>query len=523
MKTKNQETKIVNVQMITWLKPFVVPLSAAAGVLLGASLAFILPSEWFIIDEIESSKTGSSPLPVKVKGNYQDHTHSYERNKDYWACPMFCTRMDTPGECPVCGMTLEKFVDTGMLIPLGKAERLALGIETEKLKKRYLAREVRTVGIFEPDETQEKVVAAWIDGRIEKLYADFTGVPIKKGQHLFDLYSPSLYSAQKELLIARDAVKRSDGSASTNLLQLAREKLELLGLSKEQVTHIETLDEPQLTLTISAPSTGIVLKKLVHQGMYVKQGQPIYHIANLNPLWLMVDIHERDASWISLGQMVDVDIEGLPGVSIQGQIGFIGPELNPKTRTIQVRVEVENSKGLIRPGMFATATIFAELTKEATLAPVELEGNFACPMHPLERSIKANQKCLICGMRQVKIPSDQNKKKSKVLAVPREAVLTTGRRHIVYVESRNEHTGQRMYQGFQVKLGPLASEWHVMGNGVRHKTGEYYPVTDGLTFDMSVVTNGSFLVDSQMELTGKPSLLRPEGGSKADPHAGHKK
>ena len=418
-------------------------------------------------------------------------------------------------------MTLERFVDTGMLIPLGEPERLALGLKTEKLERQYLAREIRTVGVFEPDETQERIVAAWIDGRIEKLYADFTGISVEKGWHLFDLYSPLLYSAQKELQIARDASEPQ--GASDTLLRLAREKLELLGLSKEQVAHIETLGEPQLTLTIPSPTAGIVLEKYAHQGMYVKQGQPVYRIADLNRLWLMVDVHERDSSWISLGQSVDVDVDGLPGASIQGRIGFIDPELNPKTRTIRVRVEVDNSEGQIRPGMFATTTIFAELSRNGELATTDLVGSYACPMHLLERSEQPEQRCPICGMEQVLAPSNAGEKKGKVLALPREAVLTTGRRHIVYVEDHHEESGERMYQGFEVELGPLAAKWHVMEDGIRHKLGEYYPVVSGLSLGMSVVTNGQFLIDSQMELSGKPSLLRAEGGASADPHAGHKK
>lgn len=459
---------------------------------------------------------------------------------------MFCTRLDGAGLCPVCGMDLEKFVDTGARLPLDEATRASIGMETVKLKTRFLSREVRTLGEFTADETRQKVVAAWVDGRIDKLYANYTGVPVEKGFHLFDLYSPKLYSAQKELIVAKKSFDaNSDNPEALRLLNTSREKLRLLGLTSEQVSIIEGLDEPQVSITIPSPDVGIVTKKFAHEGMYVKQGQPVFEITDLSRLWLMVDVHERNAGYVALGQNVNISVNALVGQKFTGTIGFIDPTLDTKTRTLRVRVEVENPLGVLKPGMLSTAIILAPLGKDAKLSIPKLNGNYACPMHPLQRSMDPDAECEICGMDM--IPSKQVKGTSprKLWAVPRSAVLSSGDRHFIYVEWWARETthpkhdpdetppmemmDQPEYQGFPVEVGPLATEFHVAPDGTRHKLGEYYPLLGGLPTGMKmpnreiafrIVTHGQFLIDSQMELTGKPSLLRENAGEAVDPHAG---
>lgn len=459
---------------------------------------------------------------------------------------MFCTRLDGAGICPVCGMDLEKFVDTGARLPLDEATRASIGLKTEKIKLRQLAIEIRTLGEFQADETRQKMVAAWVDGRIEKLYANYTGVPVEKGWHLFDLYSPKLYAAQKELIVARKAFdENSDNPEALRLLDMSREKLRLLGLTNEQVSVIEGLDDPQLSITIPSPDIGIVTKKYVHEGMYVKQGQPVFQITDLSRLWLMVDVHERHAGYVALGQNVEISVNALVGQKFTGKIGFLAPVLDTKTRTLKVRVEVGNPLGILKPGMLSTAIILAPLGKGAQLAVPELNGNFACPMHPLQRSMAPDAKCEICGMAMIPHDHEQGISPRPLLSVPRSAVLSSGDRHFVYIEwwgkpvknkyDEDEYFLMDMpeYVGVQVQLGPLASEFRTMPDGTRHKLGEFYPVT-GIPGRIKlkenpkedafrIVTNGQFLIDSQMELTGKPSLLRENAGEAVDPHADHKK
>lgn len=510
-----------------WLLPAVV----AGGALLGLLFAVLMPASWLFVDQAE------------IDGH---EDHAAVSGGEFYACPMFCTRAEQAGVCPVCGMTMEKFIDTGALIPLDAKKRDAVGLRTEPIQRRLLAREIRTLGAFEPDETRVKVVAAWVEGRIERLYADFTGVPVAKGWHLFDLYSPQLYSAQNELIVALRATRREGISDSARrdaerLLEIAREKLRLLGLLPGQIAHIEAQGEPKLTLTIPSPDQGVVVEKMAHVGMYVMQGEPVFKIADLSRLWLIAEIHERDLGFVALGQHVEIGVSAFPGRSFSGRVGFIDPMLDPMTRTVRVRVEVPNPNGDLRPGMFGSAAIFAELAADGELATPRLPGEHACPMHPLQRG-EQGAECPICGMDLVASPQAGAREAGSVWAIPREAVLSTGKRNLVYVEwwvrvPEHEVHGahedppvevleQPMYQGFEVKLGPLAAEYHIMPDGTRHKLGEYYPLISGVPTGIPapgirIVTKGQFLIDSQMELTGKPSLMRPEGGKSADPHAGH--
>ncbi|MCA8934713.1 MAG: efflux RND transporter periplasmic adaptor subunit [Planctomycetes bacterium] len=513
--------------------------SIGAGALLGFVFALAMPATWLLV-------------PQKPEHAHEGEVAQDAKSpKEFYACPMFCTRLDKPGTCPVCGMDMELFVDTGARMPLDGAIRKSMSLETEAIETRMLAKEITTLGNFEPDETRQKVVAAWVDGRIEKLYADFTGIPVEKGWHLFDLYSPDLYAAQKELIVAREATER-EGVSETGkreaerLLENSREKLRLLGLAEDQVAYIETLDKPNLTLTIPSPDAGVVTQKYAHVGMYVKQGQPVFRVTDLSRLWLIVEVHERDLGFIALGQKVGIKVNAYPGRTFEGDVGFIDPALDMTTRTVRVRVEVPNEENLLKPGMYGEATIFAELGQDAELAKPELKGDYACPMHPLERASDGTATCDICGMRMVKHDHDHGGKARKLWAIPREAVMSTGDRQIIYIEwwvretdhpphSPDEDPDYEMlhepeYQGFSVELGPLAAEYHIMEDGTRHKLREYYPMIGGLPTGIRmpdgeigwrIVTNGQFLIDSQMELTGKPSLLRPDGGEKADPHAGH--
>jgi membrane fusion protein, copper/silver efflux system len=512
-----------------------------AGALAGVMFALLMPSHWLFV-------------PSAVEHDQVEGDERAARGS-YYACPMLCTRSDKPGICPVCQMTMEEFVDMGALIPLDLKKHSAVALRTEPMQRRLLAREIRTLGEFEPDETRKRVVSAWVDGRIERLYADFTGVRVEKGWHLFDLYSPPLYAAQQELISARRAAANPDLTETARreaerMVQTARDRLRLLGLAEEQVSYIEGLDEPRLTLTIPSPESGVVIERMAYQGKYVRQGESVLRIADLSRLWLMVSVHERDLSWIALGQEAQISVNALPGRALLGRVGFIDPVLDPMTRTVRVRVEVPNDDGALRPGMFGTAEIFAELGRDTTVATPPLEGDHACPMHPLQRGHSTDDHCEICGMAMTPSPPQVGGRAAAVWAVPREAVLTTGRRHMVFgqwlvepeaeVDHAHEHgmdedprrkrLEEPLYQGFEVRLGPLAAEYHVRPDGARHKMREYYPLIGGFPTGIRdtdnepglwIVINGQFLIDSQMELTGKPSLMRPEGGAAPDPHEGH--
>lgn len=495
-------------------------ISCLGGVAAGLAGAMLMPRDWLLAPPRESS---------------QDHGGQTTVGKSYYACPMLCVRAEKPGTCPVCGMTLERFVDTGDVLPLDAHDRAAVGVRTEVPVKRQLAREIRTLGSFAVDESVDRVVSAWVGGRIDRLYADYTGIAVSEGDHLFDLYSPDLYSAHRELKIAQEAAN-SRTSGGEKLLELAREKLRRMGLTGEQLALLEQRDAASATFTIPSPSSGIILERMARQGQYLEAGMPVYRIADLSHLWLMIAVHERDLPFVSLGQQVEVEVSGPVQEKFRGRVSFIDPVLDEMTRTARVRVEVANSAGRLKPGMFGTAIIYAELASDGTLAKPALPGEYACPMHPLQRADDPGT-CRVCGMALKKRVAALGKPAGKILAVPREAVLTTGKRHLIYVEwwarrgadgaIGHDHDGNATllerpeYQGFEVKLGPPAAEYMEMPDGSKMKLGDYYPVLGGLPMGVRIVTNGQFLIDSQQELAGKPSLFRPQGGSAGGEHTGH--
>lgn len=496
--------------------------SVIGGTVAGLAGALALPRDWLLAPGNRATDPHAG--------------HDSTGSKVFYACPMFCTRLDKPGECPVCGMTLEKFVDTGEVLPLDNRDRWAMGIRTEAPKRRMLAREIRTLGQFEVDESLDRVVSAWVAGRIDRLHADYTGVTVSEGDHLFDLYSPELYSAHKELKVAQDAAKAGTPGAD-RLLQLSREKLRRLGLTAGQLERLEQSAADSPTFTVPSPISGVVLEKMAREGEYLEMGMPVYRVADLSRLWLMLSIHERDLPFVALGQQVTIELGGTAPETVVGQISFIDPTLNTMTRTARVRVEVANQAGRLRPGMFGTATVLAFLAADGANARPALEGAYACPMHPLQWSDDAGVSCRICGMSMKRRVAHPGKPAAPALSIPRQAVLSTGRRHVVYVEwwaRRNpdgtishDHGGlaekldRPEYQGFEIQLGALCAEYHEMQGGALHRGDEYYAVSGGLPSGVRVVTNGQFLIDSQMELAGKPSLFRPQGGSAAAAHSGH--
>jgi Cu(I)/Ag(I) efflux system membrane fusion protein len=498
-------------------------LSIVGGTAAGLAGSWLFPRDWLVV----SGKAARDPHAA----------HDPEAGaKVFYACPMFHVRLDQPGNCPVCGMTLEKFVDTGAALPLDDRDRWAMGIRTETPILRRLAREIRTLGQFETDESLDRVVSAWVGGRIDRLYADFTGVTVSAGDHLFDLYSPELYSAHNELKLAQESVAAKTSGAE-RMLVLVREKLRRLGLSAAQLEELMARPADSATFTVPSPISGIVLEKMAREGQYVDMGMPVYRVADLSRLWLVLSIHERDLPFIALGQHVKVEVNGLPPTHVAGRISFIDPALDTMTRTARVRVEVPNEGGKLKPGMFGSATVLAELAADGSLARPELQGKYACPMHPLIWSDIAGEPCRICGMQMKRRVPQPGKTRAPVWSIPREAVLSTGRRNLVYVEwwaIRNpdgtvahdpDGRAQRLetpeYQGFEVQLGPLCAEYMEMPDGTLHRVGEHYPVISGLPTGVRIVTNGQFLIDSQQELAGKPSLFRPEGGSSAAGHSGH--
>ncbi|MFH1419258.1 MAG: efflux RND transporter periplasmic adaptor subunit [Planctomycetota bacterium] len=416
-----------------------------------------------------------------------------------------------PGtRCPVCGMVREKIVleeaseDLGEFeISLSERARRLAEVETEPIAYRSLFKHIRTVGKVAYDETRHKMVSAWVSGRIDKLFADYTGMAVSKGDHLVEIYSPDLVSAQEELLNALqglDAIKGSPLESSRRgagqLVSSARRNLELLGITEEQINELTRTGEAATHLVVHASIGGTIVRKAAMEGMYVKTGDLLYEIADLSYVWLIQDLYEADLPWVRPFQEVRVSAQSLPGEVFSGQIVFVDPVVDQTTRTVKVRVNIANPMRRLKPGMFVNAEVRAAVGADARGVSSGTPGAYACPMHPWEAADELGI-CPICEMDMVPVGDIPGYSAAgefvKVLSVPRQAVLQTGDRAIVHVE-----ISPGTYRAIDVSVGPLAQD---------EAGGEFYPVLGGLTEGQTVVTRGGFAIDSQMQIAGKSSLF----------------
>ncbi len=451
-----------------------------------------------------------------------EHTAT-EAETQIWTCSMHPQiRMPEQGQCPICGMDLipassgsDEEVGDRELKLSPTAIKLA-EIQTAQVEKKYVFAEFRMVGKVDYDETRLAHITAWVPGRIDRLYVDYTGISVRKGDHMVYMYSPELLTAQEELLQAIRAVSALKKSSmkimretARQTLEASREKLRLWGLTKKQISKIEKRGKASDHITIYAPSGGIVIQKDVEEGMYVKIGTRLYTIADLSHLWIKLDAYESDLMWLRYGQEVDIETEAYPGETFKGTIAFIDPVLNTKTRTVKVRVNVQNEDGRLKPEMFVRTTVRARVAEAGKVVDEALAGKWICPMHP--DVIKDNaDSCNICGMPLVRTETlgyasaAGDKEDVAPLVIPTSAPLITGKRAVVYV-AHPEKEG--VFEGKEIILGPRA--------------GDYYIVNKGLNEGELVVVNGNFKIDSALQLLAKPSMMSPEGGAAPPGHAQH--
>ncbi len=479
--------------------------------------AFSLWATWRMRRAASNIRKMPAQLSAPATQKPSNRDKHAQQSKEWYRCTMpECGDQgsaDPNSRCPVCGMKRGRIEseamggDSDIEIKLSQRAIQLAEIATESVEPRMLIKRIRTVGRVGYDETRDKMVSAWIDGRIDKLYADFTGMTVNKDDHLVEVYSPELLSAQEEYLQAVMAAKSLQGSQTTvarrsaeQVQSSARRKLELLGINAEQIAQIENSQKPQTHLVIHAPIGGTILKKQAMEGMYVSTGDSLYTIADLTHLWLLVDLYESDLPWVKPFQKVRVTSRALPGDVFTGEIVFVDPRVDPQTRTVQVRIHLDNRAMRIKPDMWVAAEIDAGLDRDGRGAVPAPDGQFACPMHPWETADIPGV-CPVCEMRLLPVeelpqytpPTDP----SAILAVPRDAVMQTGERALVYVE-----TAPATYRGVEVTLGPLARD---------ETGGEFFAVLSGLQGGENVVTRGNFAIDSQMQLAGKPSLFMARG------------
>jgi len=438
-----------------------------------------------------------------------------------WTCAMHPQiQLPNPGKCPIC------FMD---LIPLESHEEEAPGprelsvsehaaalmeVDTAPVERRFVDLEVRMVGKVAYDETRLAAITAWVPGRLERLFVDYTGVTVRQGDHLVELYSPELLSAQEELLQAVAVAQRLAGSSipasrrtAEATASAAREKLRQWGLTEAQIGAVEERGEASDRVTIHAPSGGIVVHMNAREGMYVQTGTQIYTIADLSRVWVELDAYESDLPWVRYGHEVEFTTEAHPGRTFHGTISFIQPVLDEATRTVKVRVNVDNPSLELKPGMFVRARVQARIAEGGRVVGPSLAGKWIGPMHP-EVLKDGPGTCDVCGMALVRAEELGYVSGEPVhapLVIPDTAPLITGKRAVVYVEvpGRDRPT----YEGREITLGPRA--------------GGYYVVREGLTEGERVVTHGAFKLDAELQIRARPSMMSPAGGAPIHGHGHH--
>jgi len=369
-----------------------------------------------------------------------------ESKKQIWTCAMHPQiRQDHPGKCPICGMELIPVTDGGgakvdsNAVHFSKEAAELANVATSIVSRHQPSKEVRLYGKVQADERLLQNQVAHIGGRIEKLFVNFTGEPVRKGQLLAMIYSPDLITAQQELI---EAAKSKQ--TQPEIYQAAMEKLMQWMLTDKQIAQIEKSGKVKTNFEVYSNTSGIVTARRVNTGDHVSEGSVLYDIANLSSIWVLFDAYESDLPFLKVGNTISFTLQALPGTNFSAKIQFIDPVIDPVNRVAKVRVEVSNGGGKLKPEMFATGVVKANL----------------------------------------------NEFKDK-LVIPRSAVLWTGKRSIVYVKQPD--TQEVNFKMREIDLGPM------LGNS--------YVVLGGLNDGEEIVTDGTFSVDAAAQLAGKPSMM----------------
>jgi RND family efflux transporter MFP subunit len=303
-------------------------------------------------------------------------------------------------------------------VQMTEDEQRSIGLQTALVERRMIHRELLAAARVEEPETQLASISARVSGRIDKLHVDFTGQPVRRGQPIAEIYSPEILSSAEEYKLALENRRRLAASAESQavsgadeLIVASRRRLELWGLTPQQIDAIASSDKPQIDLTIYAPTNGIVTERKVTQGQYVNAGDALFIVTDLSKVWVKADVYETDLSDVHVGQAVEIASDIIPGARLRGQVAFLDPMVNAQTRTTVARIEVANPRMRLRPGMF-------------------VQVRFAVSA-------------------------------GRSLAVPRSAVVDTGTRKLVYVAK-----GNGVFEGREVQLGAVADDYYLIVSGL---------------------------------------------------------
>src|SRR4051812_26226416 len=370
-------------------------------------------------------------------------------------------RSPKPGRCPFCGMELVPLgqagktpVENGVMLSSNRVN--AIHVQTVEARKQPLRRTLRVAGTIDDNDATHRIISAYIDGRIDKLFVNSLGAEVVKGQPLATFFSPTILAAEREYLALlqqapADALPQLKEEQDRLVTGSAR-RLRQLGLTEAQIKNLAEKNAADIRTEILAPLSGTVVARNVYEGQYVKEGEKLFEIADFSTMWFKFDAYERDLPWIQKGQDIEVTTPAAPGKTFAAKVSFIDPNINDPTRTAKIRVEIPN--------------------------PI-VTANGGTPSRELLHRIFAE------AIVKVAIP--------EVLAVPRTAVLATGTRTLVYLDR-----GNGVYEQRSIKLGRVGDDlWEVL---------------DGLAPGDRIVTTGNLLVDAQAQLDLGGSTIPAESG-----------
>jgi RND family efflux transporter MFP subunit len=325
--------------------------------------------------------TGVMGTPPAAPGAPAAAGGKKERKIKYWVSPMDPGFIrDKPGKAP-CGMDLVPVYESAEeeapgTIKVSPAAVQSMGVTTTKVQVRPLSRMTLTVGMVTFDERNLNVITTKMDGWVERLYVRATGDPIHQGQPLLSIYSPELVTTQREYLLALKNLQAMQKSkipeyqeGGRRLLEASRQRLKLWDIPDSEIAHLQQTGEVRKTLTLNSPVNGIVTKRMVTQGMYLKAGMPALEVADLSTIWVDADIYQYELPWIKVGQMVTMTLDYLPGETFQGRIDYIYPYMKEVTRTARVRLRFPNPRLKLKPEMFASVKIESPVVHNAVVIP----------------------------------------------------------------------------------------------------------------------------------------------------------
>jgi Cu(I)/Ag(I) efflux system membrane fusion protein len=375
-----------------------------------------------------------------------DKSHAESHTADVYTCPMHpSVQSDKPGACPICHMTLVKVTSdeaaqdtepghSGLSL---SASRLVLAnVATQSVERSNLIKTITAVGKMDIAEPNNQQITARYAGRVERLLVSFVGENVRQGQLVAEIYSPDAVAAQREYLVALENQPGiTETSAETysgaNVLQQSKRKLKLWDFTDDQIDQLSKTREARTVVPIYSPVAGTVIRKNINAQAYISAGEALFDVANLQSLWLQFDLYEAELSAARIGLKVTATIDAFPGEQFQGTISFISPLVEPTTRTVRVRASVDNRGLKLKPEMFAQVLLHVPLPK--------------------------------------------------TIVVPASAVMSTGKRTVVWVEASLRHFEPRA-----VVLGERA--------------GDFYQVLEGLAEGEIIATTGSYLIDSESQL-----------------------